>query len=122
MSLDDTDSIDIVLGPTPHARLTLVIADGDSHADEGERLAKFAAKLKVYVGYVLGPQFGRDHPGVGPADVLIGVVCRQPPSEQMLGVTEVRPRGRPEAAIRVAVARQPSPGEVPWFLKNEGQQ
>ena len=34
MALDNTNSIDIVLNATPHAKCTLLIMDGSPHADE----------------------------------------------------------------------------------------
>ena len=116
MGLKNERAVDIELGPTRHAKCTLLIVDGDKHADDVERLQKFIGKLKVYVGYVLSPGFAASHPGVEPRDVLVGVVCHQPPTAQMLAVTEVGPRGRPDAVIRVVMQHCPAPSDMPWFV------
>jgi hypothetical protein len=116
VSLENEQTIDLEIGATPHAKVTLLIVDGGTHADEVERLQKFVAKLKNYVGFILSPAFADGHPGVAPRDVLIGVVCHQKPNAQMLQVTEVAPRGRPDATIRVAVAHCPLPSDMPWFV------
>ena len=116
MSLANERTIDIEIGPTKHAKCTLLVVDGDRHADEVERVQRFVAKLKHYVGYILSDAFAAAHPGVSPGEVLIGVVCHQPPNGQMLAVTEVGPRGRPDAKIRVATAHCPLPSDMPWFV------
>jgi hypothetical protein len=117
MSLENEHVVDIEIGPTAHAQRTLLIVDGDEHADEVERTQKFVAKLKAYVAYILSEAFAAAHPGVEPQDVLIGVVCHQEPNEQMRSVTEVGPRGRPGAKIRVATDHCPSPSDMPWFVR-----
>jgi hypothetical protein len=117
VSLKNEQTVDIEIGPTSHARCTLLIVDGERHADEVERVQMFVAKLKHYVGVILSLDFAAAHPGVEPKDVLIGVVCQQSPNEQMLRVTEVGPRGRPDATIRVVLAHCPLPSDMPWFVK-----
>lgn len=120
MALDDIKSIDFVLDPTPHAKLTLLIVDGVPHADEEARFNKFLKKLGAYVAYIIGPTFATDHPGVEPNDVLIGVLCAQPPNAAMKEMTEVRPAGKPDVSIRV-ICTQWRPGdEIPWFIRPDG--
>lgn len=120
MGLDDAKSIDIVLGPTPHAKVTLVIVDGEVHADENLRFNKFLAKLRAYIGHVMCPQFAAAHPGVEPKDVLIGVLCKQPPNEVMLQMTEVRPTAPPDVSIRVRCAQYEPGSPFPWFVRPDG--
>ena len=121
MGLEDTKSIDIVLNPTPHAQVTLVIVDGEKHADEQVRFDKFLVKLRAYIAYVSGRQFATAHPGVEPKDVLIGVFCTQPPNEMMRQIKEVRPHGRPDVSIRVSCVEYQPGDPLPWFVRPDGQ-
>ena len=93
MALDEFDKIDMVLGPTKHAKVTLVALDGRPHKDQELRFRRFAEKLQAYVSYVLSPQFWAERPGVKPSQVLICVACHEPPSDLMTQVTSVRPTG-----------------------------
>jgi len=120
MGLDEIKTIDIVLNPTPHAKVTLLIVDGQPHADEEIRFNKFLKKLGGYVAYLTGPEFAKNHPGVETKDVLIGVLCAQPPNEVMKEMKEVRPSGKPDLSIRV-ICTQYRPGdEIPWFIRPDG--
>jgi hypothetical protein len=103
MPLDDLEKIDLELGPTAHAKVTLVITDGQPHADQQRRLEKLVDKIQAYVSYVVNPQFAERHKGVKPADVLICAVCHDPPTEMMKKITSVRPAGdtNPDNLIRV---------------------
>ena len=121
MGLDDTKSIDLVLNPTAHAKVTLVIVDGEKHADEKVRFDKFLAKLRAYVSYIVSPPFAAAHPGVEPKDVLIGVLCTQPPSEMMREVREVRPHARPDLSVRVSCVEYQPGGPLPWFVRPDGK-
>lgn len=120
MALDDINSIDFVLDATPRAKVTLLIADGGVHADEEVRFNKFLKKLGGYVVYVTGPEFARNHPGVEPKDVLIGVLCAQPPNAVMKEMTEVRPKEKPGVFIRVICIQYRPGDEFPWFIRPDG--
>src|SRR5438552_19170833 len=113
MGLDDLNSIDIVLNPTPHAKRTLVIVDGEAHGDEEIRFTKLLAKLKCYVAYITSEQFSAAHPGVAPNDVMIGVMCSQPPNEGMKLIDRIRPHALPDVLIRVACVHYKSGGPLP---------
>jgi hypothetical protein len=116
MSLDDTGKIDMVLGPTRDAKLTLAIVDGVPHADENERFNKLVIKLRVYMTYLFGPsrQFAKEHPGLKPSDVVICVLSHDPPNEVMLEMETVRPHGDtdPEHQVRFKCF-QYQPGKMP---------
>ena len=103
MGLDDATTIDIVLGPTHLGKVTLVVTDGVPHADQAARFNKLTRKLASYVSYVFTPQFAAAHPGVGPTEVAICIVCHDPPNEVMKQMQFVRPSADddPEHQIRV---------------------
>ena len=49
MGLKVTDKTDMILGETPHAKVTLVMIDGEGDSDEATRFENFMAKLWRYV-------------------------------------------------------------------------
>ena len=114
MSLDDTGKIDMVLGPTRDAKLTLAIVDGVPHADENQRFNKLVTKLRVYMTYLFGPQFAMEHPGLKVSEVVICLLSHDPPNELMLQMQTVRPHGDtdPEHQVRFKCF-QYQPGKVP---------
>jgi hypothetical protein len=93
MSLDDTSKIDMVLGPTRDAKLTLAIIDGVPHTDEEARFNKLLEKIRVYVAYFFSPQFAKEHPGIKPSDAVICLLSYDPPNEVMMQMGTVRPHG-----------------------------
>ena len=103
MALEDHDSIDIVLGPSRHAKLTLVAVDGRPHDDADVRFDLLARKLQAYLAYLSDPGFSQKHPGLRPSDALICVVCHDPPTEAMRQIQFVRPSGDPDPDHRVRV-------------------
>jgi hypothetical protein len=115
MSLSDAKSIDIVLGPTPHAKCTLIAVDSEDHANETQRFEKLRVKLLAYLNYIFGPQFAKAHPGVDSSDVLIGVICKNPPDALMREMTAIQPHADPHRSVRVAVVHSES-GKLPWFV------
>lgn len=121
MGLSDTNSIDIVLDATRHAKCTLLIVDGQAHTDQELRFNQFLSKLRGYVAYVISDQFAADHPGVEPNEVLIGVTCSTPPSEAMQAITQIRPHARPDALIRVSCVHYVQGGPMPWFVRPDGE-
>ena len=116
MGLSDPTSIDLVLNATTHAKRTLVIVDGEAHTDEESRINQLLEKLKCYVAYITSEQFGADYPGVNPNEVLIGVMCSQPPTEGMRLVTQIRPHAAPDVLIRVSCVHYVRGGTLPWFI------
>src|SRR5438132_12859566 len=100
MPLEDPEVIDIITTPEP-GKLELVICDAGVTTDPRERLELLVAKLRAYVGYILSDEFSQKHPGLGPDDVGIGVVCATPPTPEMLGVTHIRPHAQPDRLIPV---------------------
>lgn len=100
MPLEDSDRIDIVT-KTPEVRVQLIITDAGITTDPEERYNKFVAKLKTYVGYVMGSEFKEDYPGKGPGDVTIRLISQTPPTEKMKAITSVTPRGDRDNVIRV---------------------
>ena len=103
MALDDADTIDLILGPTRHAKAALVILDGRSHDDPAKRFDLLARKLRAYVAYLQGPQFVGPRAGMKPSDALVCVVCHDPPTEAMKQIQFVRPHADPDPDHRVRV-------------------
>jgi hypothetical protein len=95
--LKDIDEIDMILDITPHAKVTLVLVDGELWPDEESRLKQYLIKLECYIAYVMSDQFKKDHPGVRPDQVLIAGMCQFPPTEAMKIVTHVRSKANPES-------------------------
>lgn len=98
MPLDDPDVIDIITRPAPR-KLELVIADAGRIADPQERLAKLIHKLRGYAAFAGSEEFRRQYPKV--EDVSIVVVCKNPPTEEMIQIAKVTPGNEPERAIPV---------------------
>jgi len=120
MGLKDLDKIDMILDMTPHAKVTLVLVDGETWPDEESRLKQYLIKLECYIAYVMSDQFKKDHPGVRPDQVLIVGMCQYPPTEAMKMVTHVRSKANPEVRIRVRCGHYQPGGELPWFLRPDG--
>lgn len=98
--LEESDKIDMAVA-TPDGKLMLVITDAGITADPDQRFALLLAKLGSYVGYVVSEDFSRSHPKHKPADVVIRIMCAQPPSTKMQGLTQVSPSGRKDLSIPV---------------------
>ena len=103
MSLEDANTIDFILGPTRHAKTTLVVTDGRSHDDPAKRFELLAAKLRAYVPYLQGPEFIGPKAAMKPSDALVCVVCHDPPTEDMKQIQFIRPHGDPDPDHRVRV-------------------
>src|SRR5687767_11839300 len=103
MPLEDPGVIDLVTMPQP-GKLELVICDVGVTTDPAERCEKLIAKLRSYAAYIFSEQFASEHPGLGPDDVGIAVICSTPPTSEMLAITHVRPRVEPPRLIAVRFA------------------
>ena len=106
--LEESDRIDMAI-PTPDGKLLLVITDSGMTADPDERFGLLLAKLGTYVGYVVSEEFSKSHPQHKPTDAVIRIMCAQPPSEKMKGLTQVMPSGRKDLAIPVEFQVFPRP-------------
>ena len=106
--LEESDKNDGAVA-TPDGKLLLLITDAGITADAELRFALLIDKLHTYVGYVLGEDFSRAHPKHKPSDVVIRVMCAQPPSPQMQGLTQISPSGRKDLAIPVEFQVFPRP-------------
>jgi len=53
--------------------------------------------------------------------VLIGILCSQPPSEEMKSIAHVRPHGNPNALIRVYCVHHVMGAALPWFVDPNGK-
>jgi hypothetical protein len=100
MSLEELDRIDIVT-KTNDGRLNLVITDAGITTDPGDRFAKLIEKLKTYISYITDQSFKGEYPHVSLADINILVMCKTPPTEQMLQIEKVTPKGKPQESIPV---------------------
>jgi hypothetical protein len=98
--LEQPDVIDIV-STTPDGKVLLVITDAGLTADQGQRAAMYAEKLRAYVAYACGEELGRAHPGKTLADVRIRIMSPTPPPGGLNGLSSVSPAGDPTRAIPV---------------------
>lgn len=92
MTLEDPSRIDIVTREKD-GRIALVIVDAGVTTDPQERFDMLLSKLKAYVNYVMSIKFKEQYLDVRARDVLISVVCRNPPTEAMKRIENVGPSG-----------------------------
>ena len=100
LALEDPNTLDIVLKPKD-GKLTLIITDAGLTIDSQERLNKLITKLKSYVGYIVSNEFKKEYSDIKPKDVIIKVVCKNEPTEQMKQITRIMPHGDKENMIQV---------------------
>lgn len=99
--LSNTDTIDAV-ATTPEGEPRLFIFDVEAPMEADERLRLLLEKLKTYVNFVASGQLQQQHSDMPFDRIGIQVVCHEAPTDAMLGISQVNPRGRPELAIKVA--------------------
>lgn len=104
--LEQPDVIDIV-STTPDGKVLLVITDAGLTADEGQRAAMYAEKLRAYVAYACSEELGRANPGKTLADVRIRIMSPTPPPGGLNGLSSVSPAGDLARAIPVEYVRFP---------------
>jgi hypothetical protein len=105
MSLSDADALDAITA-NAEGKPNLVIVDDDAWEDDERRWSGLLAKLRSYIGYLHSPDFEARFPGVAPREVTVEVVCEQPPSGRMAGLTSFAPRGDESNRIRVRYTRK----------------
>jgi hypothetical protein len=98
--LEESDQIDIIT-TSSDGKLQLVIADAGLITDPQQRFETFIRKLKAYVGYAISPDFKKDHPQHDIKDVQILVMCKIPPTDEMMKIKQVTPHGQHDQAIDV---------------------
>jgi hypothetical protein len=106
--LEEPDKIDMAFA-LPDGKLMLVITDAGITSDAEQRLGYFVAKLRTYLGYILSDEFTAEHPKHKPTDVVIRVMCAQPPSAQMQGMTRITPAERKDLSIPIEFQHFPRP-------------
>jgi hypothetical protein len=104
--LEEPNVIDII-STTPDGKVLLVITDAGLTADQGQRAAMYAEKLRAYVAYASGEELGRAHPGKTLADVRIRIMSPTPPPGGLDGLSSVSPAGDPTRAIPVEYVQFP---------------
>ena len=104
--LEQPDVIDIV-STTPDGKVLLVITDAGLTADQGQRAAMYAEKLRAYVAYACSEELGRANPRKTLADVRIRIMSPTPPPGGLSGLSSVSPAGDPTRAIPVEFVRFP---------------
>lgn len=90
MALEDPTVIDEI-GNGEDGRLVLMIADAGRTMDADQRLVRLLAKLYGYVQYVNSAQFVVDHPSASLDGIVVLVLCKNEPTEEMLAISEVAP-------------------------------
>lgn len=105
MTLEEANTIDIITKPQDGS-IGLFIVDAGTITDPEARFLRLMAKLKTYVAFVMSEQFKQEHPGIGPADVTIHVVCFTPPTQEMLQIEYAAPRGDQSNRIPVVFEEQ----------------
>lgn len=96
MALEEADTMDMAADTRSKAgpfKFELFIFDHGRTDDPEERYQHFLNKLRTYVHFVQTAQFRKDFPDISPHEVLIRVLHQKPPTESMLAVKFVMPRG-----------------------------
>ena len=70
-------------------KVQLVIFDVGLTDDPQQRLELLMQKSLNYVRHALGKKFAAQHEGKSIADVEVAVICKTPPTEEMLRFTSV---------------------------------
>jgi len=100
MTLEEPNKIDIT-GKTKDGKIFLAITDVGITTNPDERFQKLIMKIKSYMNYVMGDAFKKEHPKVKPKDVIIKVICKNEPTDQMKQIENVGPTGDKENRISV---------------------
>ena len=100
MPLENTDVVDIIT-TSQQGQTVLVITDAGVTTDPEERYALFMEKLKTYVAAIMSGELAKDLPASSSGDYQIRVMCVLPPTEEMLAVQAIKPRGENIDAILV---------------------
>ena len=103
MGLEDKSTIDIMTKSLEGLEngLELHIVDSGEVTDEMQRYRMLVEKVGTYLGFIMSAEFARDYPTTRPVDVVIRVLCKQPPNEAMQQVQAVFPRGDRTNRVRV---------------------
>ena len=103
MSLEKTEHVDLVTKALDGREngIDLLMLDHGATTDEDERFRLLNQKLGTYVAYVMDDKFREAHPQTKPKDVLIRVLCKNPPTADMQIVEAVTPHGDWVNEIRV---------------------
>ena len=106
MPLEDPTVIDMA-ARTPDGGVNLLITDSGQTTDPDQRLAMLVEKLRAYMMYVNSEEFAHDHVDVPLDKVTIVVACAEPPTDAMLQIDAVQPKGDATRKIAVKFAHIP---------------
>ena len=87
MPLEDSSSVDMV-GKTQDGRLGLYITDSGQTSNDVERLEKLKNKIECY-GHYIADKVATDYQEYGANNIEIIVLCKNPPTKEMLRVDSV---------------------------------
>jgi hypothetical protein len=95
MALEKIDTLDMSLTALDGREngIDLLIFDHGTTADETERYTLLTKKLAAYVNFVMSDAFRTENAQSKPTDVVIHVLCKNPPNSAMQTVQAVFPRG-----------------------------
>ncbi len=100
MTLEEPNKLDII-GKTKDGKIFLVITDAGITTNPDERFQRLIMKIQSYVNYVMSDSFKKEYPKIKPKDVIIRVICKNEPTDQMKQVENVGPKGDKENRISV---------------------
>ncbi|PQV62398.1 hypothetical protein B1R32_1401 [Abditibacterium utsteinense] len=100
MPLEDTNVIDIVT-TSEEGKTVLVLTDAGVTSDPEARNALFMEKLKTYMGAIMSGDLTDQFPAASPRNYEIRVMCTLPPTEEMLAIRSMSPKGDPRNAVPV---------------------
>jgi len=104
MSITRSDIIDLVtLLPGTPSRVALVVCDSGEPQDPASREGALQKKLAAYLQFIVSGQFATDYPQFLDRELLILVVCLNPPTEGMKKIDGIRDSRHPETFLPVEV-------------------
>ncbi|HEY4417701.1 MAG TPA: DUF6572 domain-containing protein [Verrucomicrobiae bacterium] len=118
MPLEDSTVIDAILPPDANGKVCLVITDAGVTTDPAVRLQLLSDKIQTYAHEVWSGSFIHDHPDKQAGDFIIKVVCQQPPTDAMQGITSVGELGHqiPVVFEVLALETRVEAGPEPEYL------
>jgi hypothetical protein len=105
MPLEDPNVIDIILKPDEQGKVGLVITDAGLTTDPAQRFALFRQKVINYCTAVIEGEFKQDYPDLSTPDFYIKVISELPPTPEMLAMSVVGSKSRPEHRMEVYFER-----------------
>jgi hypothetical protein len=106
MSLQTTDTIDVIV-KSPHIDgYDLIAVDAGEITDQIERYNLMIDKLTTYMNYVTSDEFFSEYPDAAEKGIRLCVLCTEEPNEAMKNVEALKTRNEPIQRFEVLVTTQ----------------